>query len=144
MDWFRQKMSFQCHRCLTLLVGKYCSPFVNRFQLSYPIAGCSCMKLSHLLYYFLLSLFGKTRMLYLLLVLRLMLTFVLHCAGWFARDLSTLSCASDVLLPLPAENTTKQPTQFMIPKDCFEILGSLKDQTYQILNASVAKRFGSK
>ncbi|CAL4964515.1 unnamed protein product [Urochloa decumbens] len=62
--------------------------------------------------------------------------------GWFARDLSTFSLVSNVLLPLPADNTTKQPTQFTIPKDCFEILGSLKDQTYQILNASVAKRFG--
>ncbi|CAL4977160.1 unnamed protein product [Urochloa decumbens] len=62
--------------------------------------------------------------------------------GWFARDLSTLSRVSNVLLPLPADRTTKQPTKFTIPKDCFEILGSLKDQTYQILNASVAKRFG--
>ena len=49
-----------------------------------------------------------------------------------------------MLLPLPADNTIKRPTHFTIPKDCFEILGSLKDQTYQILNASVAKRFGSK
>ncbi|CAO2185168.1 unnamed protein product [Urochloa humidicola] len=63
--------------------------------------------------------------------------------GWFARDLSTFSRVSNVLLPLPADNTTNQPTQFTIPKDCFEILGSVKDQTYQILNASVAKRFGS-
>ncbi|CAO2185164.1 unnamed protein product [Urochloa humidicola] len=63
--------------------------------------------------------------------------------GWFARDLPTLSRVSNVLLPLPADNTTKQPTKFIIPKDCFEILGSLKDQTYQIINASVAKRFGS-
>ncbi|CAL4950802.1 unnamed protein product [Urochloa decumbens] len=62
--------------------------------------------------------------------------------GWFARDLSTFSRVSNVLLPLPADNTTKQPLQFTIPKDCFEILGSLKDQTYQILNASVTKRFG--
>ncbi|KAK8452119.1 hypothetical protein SEVIR_5G062750v4 [Setaria viridis] len=63
--------------------------------------------------------------------------------GWFARDISTLSRVSNVLLPLPADNTIKQPTQFTIPKDCFEILGSLRDQTYQVLNASIAKRFGS-
>uniref|UniRef100_A0A804MT36 Amidase domain-containing protein n=1 Tax=Zea mays TaxID=4577 RepID=A0A804MT36_MAIZE len=63
--------------------------------------------------------------------------------GWFARDLSMLSCVSNVLLPLAADNTIKQPTHVTIPKDCFEILGSLSDQTYQILNASVAKRFGN-
>ncbi|KAF8724041.1 hypothetical protein HU200_021050 [Digitaria exilis] len=63
--------------------------------------------------------------------------------GWFARDLSTLSRVGNVLLPLPAEKSINQPTHFTIPKDCFEILGSLKDQTYQILNASVSKRFGS-
>ncbi|KAF8762182.1 hypothetical protein HU200_009730 [Digitaria exilis] len=63
--------------------------------------------------------------------------------GWFARDLSTLSRVGNVLLPLPAENSINQPTHFTIPQDCFEILGSLKDQTYQILNASVSKRFGS-
>jgi hypothetical protein len=86
----------------------------------------------------------KIRMLYLLLVLRLMLILILHCTGWFARDLSTLSRVSNVLLPLPADNTIRRPTHFVIPKDCFEILGSLNDQTYQILNASVAKKFGSK
>ncbi|CAD6217059.1 unnamed protein product [Miscanthus lutarioriparius] len=63
--------------------------------------------------------------------------------GWFAKELSTLSHVSNMLLPLPADNTIKRPTHFTIPKDCFEILGSLKDQTYQILNASVAKRFGN-
>ncbi|TVU04328.1 hypothetical protein EJB05_50094 [Eragrostis curvula] len=63
--------------------------------------------------------------------------------GWFARDLSTLSRVSNVLLPLPADETMKQPTQFIIPTDCFQILGSPNDNTYQILNASVAKKFGS-
>lgn len=63
--------------------------------------------------------------------------------GWLARDLSTLSRVSNVLLPLPADNTIKQPTQFTVPTDCFQILGSPNDQTYEILNASIAKKFGS-
>ncbi|KAL6627606.1 hypothetical protein ACP70R_031332 [Stipagrostis hirtigluma subsp. patula] len=62
--------------------------------------------------------------------------------GWFARDLSTLSRVSSVLLPPPADSI-KQPTQFTIPADCFQILGSQSDQTYEVLNASVAKKFGS-
>ena len=63
--------------------------------------------------------------------LRLILVFTLHCRGWVARDLSMLSCVSNVLLPLAADNTIKQPTHVTIPKDCFEILGSLSDQTYR-------------
>ncbi|KAF0891543.1 hypothetical protein E2562_010539 [Oryza meyeriana var. granulata] len=61
--------------------------------------------------------------------------------GWFARDLSTLSRVNKVLLPL-SDDAVKQPTQVTIPMDCFQILGSLDDRTYQILNTSVAKRFG--
>lgn len=64
------------------------------------------------------------------------------CAGWFSRDLSTLSRVTKVLLPLP-DDIVKQPTQVTIPMDCFQILGSLNDRTYQIINASVAKRFDS-
>lgn len=68
----------------------------------------------------------------------------IHSTGLFARDLSTLSRVTSVLLPLPADSI-KRPTQVTIPTDCFQILGSsLNDQTYQILNASVAKIFGSK
>ncbi|KAK3160044.1 hypothetical protein QOZ80_1BG0054560 [Eleusine coracana subsp. coracana] len=63
--------------------------------------------------------------------------------GWFARDLLTLCRVSNVLLPQPADDTMKQLTGFTIPIDCFQILGSMNDQTYQILNASVAKKFGS-
>uniref|UniRef100_A0A0E0KM94 Amidase domain-containing protein n=1 Tax=Oryza punctata TaxID=4537 RepID=A0A0E0KM94_ORYPU len=62
--------------------------------------------------------------------------------GWFARDLSTLSRVTKVLLPLP-DDTVKHPTQVTIPMDCFQILGSPDDHTYQIVNASVAKKFGS-
>ncbi|KAG8052250.1 hypothetical protein GUJ93_ZPchr0001g31369 [Zizania palustris] len=62
--------------------------------------------------------------------------------GWFARDLSTLSRVAKVLLPV-SDDSVKQPTQVTIPADCFQILGSLDDCTYQILNASVAKKFGS-
>ncbi|KAL6890547.1 hypothetical protein ACP4OV_008802 [Aristida adscensionis] len=62
--------------------------------------------------------------------------------GWFARDLSTLSRVSNVLLPPPADSI-KQPTQFTIPADCFQILGSQSDHTHEILNASVARKFGT-
>uniref|UniRef100_A0A0E0P4M1 Amidase domain-containing protein n=1 Tax=Oryza rufipogon TaxID=4529 RepID=A0A0E0P4M1_ORYRU len=62
--------------------------------------------------------------------------------GWFARDLSTLSRVTKVLLPLP-DDTVKHPTHVTIPMDCFQILGSPDDHTYQIVNASVAKKFGS-
>ncbi|KAL5226274.1 hypothetical protein ABZP36_014539 [Zizania latifolia] len=67
---------------------------------------------------------------------------IFDTVGWFARDLSTLSRVAKVLLPL-SDDTVKQPTQVTIPVDCFQILGSLDDCTYQILNASVAKKFGS-
>ncbi|KQJ85501.1 amidase 1 [Brachypodium distachyon] len=63
--------------------------------------------------------------------------------GWFARDLATLSRVSNVLLPLPADEG-RRPSRVMIPADCFEILGSsVDDHTYEILNASAAKIFGS-
>ncbi|XP_040379458.1 amidase 1-like isoform X1 [Oryza brachyantha] len=62
--------------------------------------------------------------------------------GWFARDISTLSRVTKVLLPLP-DDTVNQPTKVTIPMDCFQILGSVDDSTYQIVNVSVAKRFGS-
>uniref|UniRef100_A0A0D9W1W0 Uncharacterized protein n=1 Tax=Leersia perrieri TaxID=77586 RepID=A0A0D9W1W0_9ORYZ len=63
-------------------------------------------------------------------------------AGWFARDLPTLSRVTKVLLPLP-DDAVNQPTQVIIPMDCFHNLASLDDRTYQIVNTSVAKRFGS-
>uniref|UniRef100_A0A0D9W1W1 Amidase domain-containing protein n=1 Tax=Leersia perrieri TaxID=77586 RepID=A0A0D9W1W1_9ORYZ len=64
--------------------------------------------------------------------------------GWFARDISTLSRVTKVLLPLPDDDTVtvNQPTHVTIPLDCFQILGSPDDRTYQVVNASVAKKFG--
>uniref|UniRef100_A0ACD5Y437 Uncharacterized protein n=1 Tax=Avena sativa TaxID=4498 RepID=A0ACD5Y437_AVESA len=63
--------------------------------------------------------------------------------GWFARDLATLSLVTDVMLP-PAPLVAERPSRLMIPADCFRILGSsVDDHTYEIVNASVAKIFGS-
>ena len=68
--------------------------------------------------------------------------------GWFARDLPTLSRVSDVLLPTVSTDTAdaelRRPSRVIIPADCFKILGSVDDHTYEILNASAAKIFGSK
>lgn len=70
-------------------------------------------------------------------------------AGWFARDLARLSQVTDVLLlPVPAATDAaelqRRPNRVMIPADCFKILGSLDEHTYEILNASAAMIFGSK
>uniref|UniRef100_A0ACD5YUU0 Uncharacterized protein n=1 Tax=Avena sativa TaxID=4498 RepID=A0ACD5YUU0_AVESA len=63
--------------------------------------------------------------------------------GWFARDLATLSLVTDVMLP-PAPPAAERPSRLTIPADCFRILGSsVDDHTYEIVNASVAKIFGS-
>ncbi|CAM0902820.1 unnamed protein product [Alopecurus aequalis] len=65
--------------------------------------------------------------------------------GWFARDLATLSRVSDVLLPpAPAADATVRPSRVTVPADCFRVLGSsVDDRTYEIVNASAAKTFGS-
>uniref|UniRef100_A0A453DL65 Uncharacterized protein n=1 Tax=Aegilops tauschii subsp. strangulata TaxID=200361 RepID=A0A453DL65_AEGTS len=69
--------------------------------------------------------------------------------GWFARDLPTLSRVTDVMLPpVPAAadddaEIPRRPSRVIIPADCFKILGSVDDHTYEILNASAAKIFGS-
>ena len=68
-------------------------------------------------------------------------------AGWFARDLATLARVTDVLLPpAPATDATgRRPSRVTVPADCFRVLGSsLADRTYEIVNASAAKTFGSK
>ncbi|XP_044953927.1 amidase 1-like [Hordeum vulgare subsp. vulgare] len=66
--------------------------------------------------------------------------------GWFARDMATLSLVTDVLLPPVPANTIdaelQQPSRVLISGDCFKILGSMEDCTYEILNASAAKVFG--
>ncbi|KAM0904191.1 hypothetical protein ACQ4PT_018161 [Festuca glaucescens] len=63
--------------------------------------------------------------------------------GWFARDLATLSRVADVMLP-PAPAAERRPSRVTVPADCFRILGSSLDgRTYEIVNASVAKTFGS-
>ena len=62
-------------------------------------------------------------------------------AGWFARDLATLSRFTDVTLPpVPATTDNAQrPNRLIIPTDCYKILaGSVDDHTYEILNASAA------
>ncbi|VAH55064.1 unnamed protein product [Triticum turgidum subsp. durum] len=66
--------------------------------------------------------------------------------GWFARDLPTLSRVTDVMLPpvpaatdVDAEIRRRRPSRVIIPADCFKILGSVDDHTYEILNASAAK-----
>ncbi|KAM3299362.1 hypothetical protein ACQJBY_040720 [Aegilops geniculata] len=69
--------------------------------------------------------------------------------GWFARDLPTLSRVTDVMLPpVPAATDVdaeirRRPSRVIIPADCFQVLGSVDDHTYEILNASAAKIFGS-
>ncbi|KAF7004964.1 hypothetical protein CFC21_020122 [Triticum aestivum] len=69
--------------------------------------------------------------------------------GWFARDLPTLFRVTDVMLPpMPAATDVdaeirRRPSRVIIPADCFKILGSVDDHTYEILNASAAKIFGS-
>uniref|UniRef100_A0ACD5WM85 Uncharacterized protein n=1 Tax=Avena sativa TaxID=4498 RepID=A0ACD5WM85_AVESA len=64
--------------------------------------------------------------------------------GWFARDLATLSLVTDVMLPPAPPAAAERPSRLTIPADCFRILGSsVDDHTYEIVNASVAKIFGS-
>ncbi|XP_047066939.1 amidase 1-like [Lolium rigidum] len=64
--------------------------------------------------------------------------------GWFARDLATLSRVTDVMLPPAQPAAERRPSRVTVPADCFRILGSsLDDRTYEIVNASAAKTFGS-
>jgi hypothetical protein len=58
-----------------------------------------------------------------------------------------LSRVTDVMLPpAPAADASgRRPSRVTVPADCFRILGSsLDDHSYEIVNASVAKAFGSK
>ncbi|XP_042444602.1 amidase 1-like isoform X1 [Zingiber officinale] len=67
---------------------------------------------------------------------------IFDTVGWFARDPITLTRVGQVLLP-SSSNTTGLPTQFVVPGDCFEYLGSPSDKVSQILKNSVKKIFGS-
>ncbi|XP_078155409.1 amidase 1 [Carex rostrata] len=67
---------------------------------------------------------------------------IFDTVGWFARDLQTLMQAGQVLLQLVPE-TRNQPTHISIPRDCFETLGLPSDKTYQIMNVSTEKKYGS-
>nr|XP_045084344.1 amidase 1-like isoform X1 [Aegilops tauschii subsp. strangulata] len=66
---------------------------------------------------------------------------------WFARDLATLSCVTDVLMPPVRADASdaelRRPSHVIIPADYLKILGSMEDRTYEILNASAAKVFGN-
>ncbi|KAF7070749.1 LOW QUALITY PROTEIN: hypothetical protein CFC21_076221 [Triticum aestivum] len=71
---------------------------------------------------------------------RLMVFFLTR---WFARDLATLSCVTDVLMPPLRRPHLRRPSHVIIPADYLKILGSMEDRTYEILNASAAKVFGN-
>jgi hypothetical protein len=49
------------------------------------------------------------------------------------------------MLPPAQPAAERRPSRVTVPADCFRILGSsLDDRTYEIVNASAAKTFGSK
>ncbi|KAI4985331.1 hypothetical protein ZWY2020_017961 [Hordeum vulgare] len=62
-----------------------------------------------------------------------------------ATDLATLSRVTHVFLPSVSADAfdaeLQQPSHVIIPGDCFKILGSVEECTYEILNASASKVF---